>query len=102
MSTEPTSPDLPPRRLRKRFFVPAVVLGVLILVVLGLYVRGTWANPVADDPTSSAAGARVQLYLAPDGKKQVRCAEVLDWPPEDVWAVISDHAHADRVLVPRT
>jgi uncharacterized membrane protein len=98
MSATPSPASPPTKRLRKRFLIPGIVIGVLVLILLGLYIRGTWADDVAHNPKSSAEGARVELYLAPDGNKQVRCAAVLDFPPGEVWAVVKDHANHDQVF----
>src|SRR5262249_54447913 len=78
--------------------IPAVVLGVLAVLVLWAYVRGTWADREPRNPSSSAEGILTQLYLAPDGRKQVRCAVILDYPPKKVWEVITDYEHFPEIF----
>jgi hypothetical protein len=68
-------------------------LAVLTIVAIGAIIRGTWADTNAKNPTSSAEGSLIQLYRTPDGRKVVRCARVLDYPAEAVWAVVTDYNH---------
>jgi uncharacterized membrane protein len=79
------------RRLKKRIWIPALLLVIVILALLGAWVRGTWADTEAINPSSSAEGIITQLYQMPDGAKQVRCAVLLDRPMRDVWTVLTDY-----------
>jgi uncharacterized protein YndB with AHSA1/START domain len=100
MSTNPAQPagTPPARRVKKRLLIPAAVLGVLAVLVLWAYVRGTWADREPRNPLSSAEGVLTQLYLAPEGRKQVRCAVILDYPPRKVWEVITDYEHFAEIF----
>ncbi len=89
--SSPGQPTRAPHRLKKRVWVPVLLLAVVILALLGAWVRGTWADTEPINPTSSAQGIITQLYQAPDGDKQVRCAVLLDHPMRAVWTVITDY-----------
>jgi hypothetical protein len=90
-TAQPAKPTPSARHLGKRVLLPLTLL--VLLAVLVLVVRGTWADTVPKDPTSSAEGAMSQLYQSPDGRKQVRCARVLDFPATAVWKVVTDYNH---------
>lgn len=85
-------------RLRKRYLVPGLFLALLGLLLLWAYVHGTWADTAVKDPTSVGQGPVTQLYQAPDGRKQVRCAVLLDAPPDEVWAVVTDYEQFDSIF----
>jgi hypothetical protein len=88
----------PPRRVKKRIYIPAVVL-ILLLALFGwLYVRGTSADEVARNPVTSAEGTVTHLFRAGDGNIFVRCALIVDAPPSAVWAVVSDYNHQAEFL----
>jgi hypothetical protein len=87
----------PPRRQRRRF-VPAVLLTLLVLLLAWGALRGTWADTVPRNPASSAEGVVAQLYQTADGRKQVRLAAMLDYPLEDVWAVVTDYEHFAEIF----
>lgn len=94
MSTSPpAAPPPSPRRVRKRWLIAGLLLGLLALLLLSVYVRGTWADTVPRNPTTPEAGIVCQLLQTPDGAKQVRCAVVLDAPPPLVWRVVTDYDH---------
>lgn len=84
------------RRLRKRIFIPLIVLALVIAIFLWSYVRGTWADSEARHPRTAAEGTIVQLYRTPEGDVQVRCAMVIDAPANEVWDVIRDYANHPR------
>ena len=63
-----------------------------------IVVRGSWADTTARIPTSSGEGIISQLYLGPDGRKEVRCSAILDYPPEEVWSVITDYQHFSEIF----
>jgi ribosome-associated toxin RatA of RatAB toxin-antitoxin module len=96
MSTPTTAPRR--RRVKKRFLIPLVLLALALLFFLGVYVRGTWANGVEHNPQTVAEGPIVQLYRTPQGDVQVRCAILIEAPPDRVWAVIRDYANHPRFL----
>src|SRR5262249_1093122 len=50
------------------------------------------------DPKTSEEGIVCHLYQNPDGRKVVRCAKVLDYPAEQVWAVVTDYEHFDEIF----
>lgn len=89
MSTPATT--RPRRRVKKRILIPVIVLGVAVLFLLWLYVRGTWASDTARNPQAAAEGTITQLYRTPAGNTLLRCAIVVDAPPDSVWAVIQDY-----------
>jgi ribosome-associated toxin RatA of RatAB toxin-antitoxin module len=102
-SPPPTPPTPPPaatpkkRRLRL-LFIPAVLLALALLAFLVFYVRGTWAATEPRNPGSVGEGPVSQLYQTPDGHKVVRCAILLPYSVERVWAVVTDYAHYSDFL----
>ena len=84
-------PAPPPRRLKKRIWIPGLLLLLVVLALVVAWVRGTWADTEAINPTSSAQGIVTQLHQTPDGTKHVRCAVLLDHPMRAVWTVITDY-----------
>jgi hypothetical protein len=94
MATTGSPPATPPRRhLRKRLLIPLALAVVLAVVLVAAVVRGTWADTTPKNPATAADGIVTQLYQAPDGHKQVRCAVILDYPAEEVWATVTDYDH---------
>jgi hypothetical protein len=68
----------------------AIVTTLLIAVpTLGLYMRGTRAGSL-EDPTSPEQGARCGLIRRGDAVP-VRCAMIVQAPPDRVWAIIADY-----------
>ena len=80
----------PPRRLKKRFLFPGILLAVLLGLLGWAVVRGTWVDDLPRDPTTAADGVVTQLYRTENGKV-VRCAAVFDAPLEAVWAVLTEY-----------
>jgi uncharacterized membrane protein len=78
-----------PRRVRKRILIPSVLLALLVLGAGWLWWRGTSAETAPRDPARAAEGPVTQL-LTQDGRTFVRCAIIVDAPPEDVWRVVTD------------
>ncbi len=98
MSATDTSPPAPPKRLRKRLWIPSVLLLLLVLVGVGFYVRGTWADTQPRDPASVAEGTVTQLLRQPDGAVVVRCAIRIAATPKQVWGVVTDYnTHSDLI-----
>ena len=99
MSTSPApqpTATAEPKRVKKRIYIPTILLVLLLVVGVGFYVRGTWADTVAKDPDGPDAGTVTQLLQKQNGNVEVRCAVVVDAPPKDVWAVVTDYAkHPD-------
>ncbi len=95
---QPAPAATPPRRLRKRVLIPLIVVGIFGLLLLGAYVRGTWADTTPKDPTSSADGVVCHLYRTPDGHTPVRCAVLLDHPIDRVWKVVTDYDHYGEIF----
>lgn len=97
MST-PAQPGSPRPGLRKRILIPAVVVALLVLFLIGAIVRGTWADTEARNPTDPSEGIIRQVFLTPEGHKIVRCAMVLDHPLDQVWAVVTDYEHFPEIF----
>lgn len=93
-------PDTPPkpRRVKKRWMIPLILLVLIVALLLFAYVRGTWADSKTKDPKTSADGVITQLYQEPNGRKNIRAALVIDAPPAAVWAVVSDYANHDKIF----
>jgi ribosome-associated toxin RatA of RatAB toxin-antitoxin module len=100
MSTTPLPQADTPRaqRVKKRFYVPLILLLLMLGVALGFFVRGTWADTKEKNPAGPEAGTVTQLLRQPDGNVVVRCAVIAHAPPKDVWAVVTDYAHHNRFL----
>jgi uncharacterized protein YndB with AHSA1/START domain len=87
------APRPPTRRVRKRILIPTILLALLVGLFAFLYYRGTAADTVERNPQSAGEGPVTQLYRNPAGQTAVRCAVVIDHPPEEVWRVITDYEH---------
>ncbi len=71
------------------------MLGLTIVFLIGMYLRGTWADTQAYNPRTAAEGPITHLYRDEQGV-QVRGAIVVEAPASKVWAVIRDYAsHAE-------
>ncbi|HZZ80939.1 MAG TPA: SRPBCC family protein [Gemmataceae bacterium] len=90
IATPPTA--MPPsERVKKRVYIPVILLTLVVLVGIGFYVRGTWADTRERNPAGPETGTVTQLLERPNHNVVVRCAVVVDAPPKDVWAVINDY-----------
>jgi len=98
MSAADPKPPPPPHRWRKRFLIPGIVLGVLLLLLAAAVVRGTWADSEPKDPAGPEDGVVCRLYRPPGGEWQVRCAVVLEQPLEEVWAAVTDYDHFGEIF----
>jgi uncharacterized membrane protein len=99
MATSPEAQPTPaPRRIKKRFLIPGIILGVLALFLLGMYIRGSWADTTPRDPATSADGIICQLLQTPEGHRPVRCAVVLDHPIDSVWKVVTDYERYHEIF----
>ena len=97
-STAPITSRPPVRRWRRRWvLIPCALVLAVVLALLLLYVRGTWADSEVRNPTTVADGPVSQLYVA-DGHTQVRCALLLPQPVEEVWAVLTDYGKYHEML----
>jgi ribosome-associated toxin RatA of RatAB toxin-antitoxin module len=99
MSTAPTVAASKPRR--RRIFVPMFLLLMLVLFVAAAcaaVVRGEWADLAEKNPTAPNEEAITQLLQKPNGNVVVRCAIVVNAPPKDVWAAVSDYARYGEFL----
>jgi ribosome-associated toxin RatA of RatAB toxin-antitoxin module len=96
-TTTPAQPETPqPQRVKKRIYIPLILLVLLIVIAVVFYVRGTWADTTEHNPSGPDAGTITQLLQRPNGNVVVRCVVIVDAPPKDVWAVINDYAsHKD-------
>jgi uncharacterized protein YndB with AHSA1/START domain len=97
-STPPAPAPPPRRRVRKRIWIPLILLGLLLLFLIVLIIRGTWSDTVEKNPSYPWSRAVTQLYRGPNGRTVVRCARVIDAPPQDVWKVVSDYANHPAFL----
>jgi uncharacterized protein YndB with AHSA1/START domain len=82
----------PARRRRRRWvMILAATVTVVLMAIPGavLFVRGTRAGELAD-PTTSEQGARCGLVRRGE-QVPVRCAMIVDAPPDRVWAIIADY-----------
>jgi uncharacterized protein YndB with AHSA1/START domain len=86
------------RRVKKRILIPVILLGLVLLILVWAYVRGTWADSAVRNPQTAADGTMSQLYRTPKGDVQVRCTIVVDAPPAAVWEVVRDYANHPRFL----
>jgi uncharacterized membrane protein len=86
------------RRVKKRILIPVILLGLVLVFLLWVYVRGTWADTVARDPQTSSEDTVTQLFRTPQGEVQIRCAVAVEAPAAEVWAVIRDYANHPRFL----
>lgn len=93
MSNSPSQQSVPaqPRRARKRVYIPLILLVVLLTAAAAFYVRGIWADTAEKNPANVEAGTITQLLQKANGNVVVRCAVIVDAPPKDVWAVVTDY-----------
>jgi uncharacterized membrane protein len=96
MSTSTSVPQRP--HLKKRILIPAILIVLFAALVIGAYVRGTWADTSPRNPQTPAEGAVVHLYQRKDGAPQVRGAILIDAPADRVWAVIRDYPSHPRFM----
>jgi hypothetical protein len=96
-STVPATGNNAPRRFRKRITIPATLLGLLVFLSIYMFIKGTWADATPRNPSRADEGVITQLYQGPRGK-QIRCALVIDFRVEDVWAVITDYAKFSEIF----
>ena len=78
------------RRVRKRLWIPSVLLALLLLAFGWFWWRGTSADSVERDPATAADGAVTQL-LTQEGRTFIRCAIIVPAAPAAVWKVVSDY-----------
>jgi hypothetical protein len=79
------------RRLRRLLLVPGALVGLLGLLTLGAFVRGTWADSQPRVPATVEEGPVCQVYDSPEDGRQVRCALLLPYTLEEVWQVVTDY-----------
>jgi hypothetical protein len=91
-STPPATPA-PPRRHGRRLAIPLILLAALLVAGVVLFIRGTWASDTSLDPAGGEAGPVAQVYQPPGEGKRVRCAMRLPYPPDRVWAAVTDYDH---------
>ncbi len=81
--------------VRSRWFVgltfPASAVGLLGLMALATFVRGTWADAEPRVPASVNSGTVCHLYDVPGEGKQVRCARLVPYSLDRVWQVVTDY-----------
>ncbi len=81
--------------------IATLLSALVLLIIVGVAIRGVWAETIIHNPTTSSEGIIRQLYQAPDGHKEVRCAEVFDYPADKVWDVITDYKHFQDIFESR-
>lgn len=82
---------------KRRLRFPVIFLCLLALLIVGAAIRGTWADAAPKNPSSSADGIVTQLYST-DGRKQVRCAMVVDRPAEEIWKAVTNYDHFTEIF----
>src|SRR5262245_29739136 len=85
------------RRRRKRYVIPLALLLLLVVLAIVVYWRGTAGETVERNPRSSADGSVTQL-ITRDGQTFIRCAVVVDAPPQSVWQVVTDYVSQQDYL----
>lgn len=80
----------PPKRVKKRIYLPLVLILLLVGIAVAFYVRGVWADMEEKNPAGPEIGTVTQL-LDRDGRVEVRTSVVVNASPRDTWAVISDY-----------
>ena len=98
MSTTPVPETVEsrPKRVKRRIYIPLILLALFVALAVGFFVRGAWADTVESNPTSPADGAVTQLLRKKNDNVVVRCAVIVDAPPQEVWAVVSGYdKHGD-------
>jgi hypothetical protein len=87
------------RRLRRGGTLLGLVLGPLALALaLGVFVaRGTWADERPRLPERVEDGAVCHVCESPGQGKHVRCAMLMPFAMEEVWAAITDYEHLGDV-----
>lgn len=92
MSTTPLpQTDPQPERVKKRLYIPLAFLLLFAACAVGVYVRGTWADKDVKNPAKPEDGTHTQLLEQKNGNVVVRCAVVVDAPPQEAWAVVIDY-----------
>src|SRR5581483_6467189 len=91
MTTSTPTPPPAARRWRKRWLIPLSIFGLLLLLFLAAFVRGTWADTEPFDPKTAGEGIICRLYQPPKDTWEIRCSMVLAHPPEKVWAVVTNY-----------
>ena len=94
-----SQPAPPPAKKPRRWIgVPYLLLAILAGGLGYLFVRGSWADDAATDPTSPEQGPITRLLKTDDVRITVRSAMVLNHPREKVWALVTDYANYGDVL----
>jgi uncharacterized membrane protein len=94
----PTEPPEPPSRRKKRWIIPLILIGLIIIFSIWVCIRGSWADATVKNPSTSADGIITYLHQTADGHKQVRSAVVIDAPPAEVWAVVTDYPNHNKIF----
>jgi hypothetical protein len=77
--------------MRRRLFLPGLLLVAAFALLLVLFVRGTWAQASVPEPQSVESGPIARVVQLPDGSKDVCAAIRLGFPLDEVWQVITDY-----------
>jgi hypothetical protein len=85
------------RRLRLGAILLGLVLGPPALLAGVLAVRGTWADERPRLPHCVEDGAVCHVCETPEQGKHVRCAMLMPFALEEVWAAITDYEHLGDV-----
>jgi hypothetical protein len=81
------------RRRRWRTWLGGGLLAVMVLTLVGLFVRSLQADPIACVPASVEEGIVGQIFQRPGEAPVARCAVVLPHDLEEVWQVLNDYEH---------
>lgn len=87
-----------PRRFKKRFVLPVIIIGLVAVLLVWEAVRGNLTDPESHNPSSPADSALTQLLQTPDGHKQVRAAIIIAGSPEQVWKTVTDYDHFSEIF----
>jgi carbon monoxide dehydrogenase subunit G len=68
-------------------------LVVLLIPVVVVAIRGSWASNTPQDPAGPEDGIVRQLLRTAEGRTVTRAALVVNHPPEAVWARLTDFDH---------
>jgi hypothetical protein len=85
------------RRLRRGAVLLGLALGPPALLAGVLAVRGTWADERPRLPERVEEGAVCHVCESPGQGKHVRCAMLMPFALEEVWAAITDYEHLGDV-----
>ena len=96
--TPDSIPQPPPRRIKLRIGIPAVLIGTVMALLVWGIIRGNWTDREPRNPASAADGIVTQLLPTAEGRKQIRAAVIVSASPDRVWKVVTDYDHFSDVF----